>query len=77
MGDSAWLRLSVPGGSVSPTPVAQYGVTRPMLGFTPFEAAQGTLVGIERMHRLKEGQLPVAEGAKGLTPAEWFYALAA
>jgi hypothetical protein len=77
MGDSAWLRLSVPGGSTSPTPVAQYGVTRPMFGFTPFEAAQGTLVGIELMHMPKKGQLPVAEGAEGLTPAEQFYALAA
>ena len=49
----------------------------PCWGFTPFKAVQGTLVGIERMHRLKKGQLPVAEGAKGLTPAEQFYALAA
>jgi transposase-like protein len=30
-------------------------VTRPMLGFKSFEAAQGTLVGIELMHRLKKG----------------------
>jgi putative transposase len=30
-------------------------VTRPMLGFKSFEAAQGTLVGIELMHMLKKG----------------------
>jgi hypothetical protein len=29
------------------------------------------------MHMLKKGQLAVEEGAKGLTPAEQFYALAA
>jgi hypothetical protein len=43
----------------------------------PFEAAQSTLVGIELMHMLKKGQLAVGEGAKGLTPAEQSYALAA
>ena len=52
-------------------------ITRPMLGFKSFEAAQGTLVGIELMHMLKKGQLGVEEGAAGLTPAEQFYALAA
>jgi putative transposase len=52
-------------------------VTSPMLGFKSFEAAQSTLVGIELMHMLKKGQLAVGEGAKGLTPAEQFYALAA
>jgi putative transposase len=51
-------------------------VTRPMLGFKSFEAAQSTLVGIELMHMLRKGQL--ADGAEqGLTPAEQFYALAA
>jgi putative transposase len=51
-------------------------VTRPMLGFTSFEAAQSTLVGIELMHMLRKGQL--ADGVeKGLTPAAQFYALAA
>jgi len=30
-------------------------VTRPMRGFKSCEAAQGTLVGIELMHRLKKG----------------------
>jgi hypothetical protein len=48
-----------------------------MLGFKSFEAAQGTLVGIELMHMLKKGQMAVEEGAKGLTPAEQFYTLAA
>jgi uncharacterized protein (DUF433 family) len=32
-------------------------VTRPMLGFKSFDAAQSTLVGIELMHMLKKGQL--------------------
>ena len=32
-------------------------VTRPMLGFKSFEAAQGTLVGIELMHMIKKKQL--------------------
>src|SRR5499426_111319 len=50
-------------------------VTRPMLGFKAFEAAQSTLVGIELMHMLRKGQL--ADGVEqGLTPAEQFYALA-
>jgi putative transposase len=52
-------------------------VTRPMLGFKAFDAAQHTLVGIELMHMLKKGQMVVEEGVKGLTPAEQFYALAA
>jgi transposase-like protein len=52
-------------------------VTRPMLGFKSFEAAQGTLVGIELMHMLKKGQIVIEEGVEGLTPAEQFYALAA
>ena len=32
-------------------------VTRPMLGFKAFDAAQSTLVGIELMHMLRKGQL--------------------
>jgi putative transposase len=52
-------------------------VTRPMLGFKSFAAAQGTLAGIELMHRLKKRQLVVEEGDEGLTAAEQFYALAA
>src|SRR5262249_41775263 len=45
-------------------------VTRPMLGYKAFEAAQGTLVGIEQMHMLNKGQMVVEEGVEGLTPAE-------
>src|SRR6266478_5637268 len=52
-------------------------VTRPMLGFKSFEAAQDTLVGIELMHMIKKRQMVVEEGAEGLTAAEQFYALAA
>jgi putative transposase len=52
-------------------------VTRPMLGFKSFDAAQGTLAGIELMHMLKKGQLVGEDGAEGFTPVEQFYALAA
>jgi putative transposase len=52
-------------------------VTRPMLGFKSFEAAQATLIGIELMHMLKKGQMAIKEGAESLTPAVQFYALAA
>jgi putative transposase len=52
-------------------------VTRPMLGFKSFDAAQLTLVGIELMHMLKKRQLVAEEGYEGLTVAERFYALAA
>ena len=52
-------------------------VTRPMLGFKSFEAAQATLVGIELMHMLKKSQLVIADGVEGLTPIEQFYLLAA
>ena len=52
-------------------------VTRPMLGFKSFKAAQDTLAGIELMHMLKKGQLVVEEGEESLTVAEQFYALAA
>ena len=51
--------------------------TRPMLGCTSFEAAQGTLAGIECLHMLKKKQLLVAAGDEGCTAAEQFYALAA
>jgi len=51
-------------------------VTRPMLGFKSFEAAQSTLVGIELLHMLRKGQLE--DGVEqGRTAAEQFYALAA
>jgi len=52
-------------------------VTRPMLGFKSFDAAQGTLTGIELMHMVKKKQLVAEEGAEGRTAAEQFYALAA
>jgi putative transposase len=52
-------------------------VTRPMLGFKAFDAAQATLAGIELMHMLKKRPLMVEAGAKALTAAEQFYMLAA
>jgi putative transposase len=52
-------------------------VTRPMLGFKSFDAAQQTLAGVELMHMLKKGQLVVEARVEGLTPAEQFYVLAA
>src|SRR5262249_31670174 len=52
-------------------------VTRPLLGFKSFEAAQDTLVGIELMHMIKKRQLVVEEGDEGRTAAELFYSLAA
>src|SRR5215204_918500 len=36
-------------------------VTRPMLGFKAFEAAQSTLIGIELMHMIKKRQLVVED----------------
>lgn len=50
--------------------------TRPMLGLKSSEAAQGILVGIELMHRLRNGQLECGSD-QGLTPAAPFYSLAA
>ena len=50
-------------------------VTRPMLGFKSFDAAQGTLIGIELMHMIKKKQMVIE--AEGLTAAEQFYSLAA
>src|SRR5438552_18821682 len=52
-------------------------VTRPMLGFKSFDAAQGTLTGIELMHMIKKKQMIVEAGDEGLTAAKQFYALAA
>jgi putative transposase len=52
-------------------------ITRPMLGFKAFDAAQATLVGIELMHMIRKRQLVVEEGDEGLTAAELFYSLAA
>ena len=52
-------------------------VTRPMLGFKSFEAAQDTLVGIELMHMIKKRQMRVEAREEGRTAAELFYSLAA
>ena len=52
-------------------------ITRPILEFKSFDAAQGTLAGVELMHMIKERQLTVEAGDEGLTAAEQFYALAA
>ena len=52
-------------------------VTRPMLGFTSFDAAQGTLAGIELMHMIKKKQMVLEARDEGLTAAELFYSLAA
>jgi transposase-like protein len=51
-------------------------VTRPMLGFKSFEAAQSTLTGIQLMRMLRKRQLDGDE-MEGLTVAEQFYKLAA
>jgi transposase-like protein len=51
-------------------------VTRPMLGFKSFDAAQSTLIGVELMHMLRKGQLAGGVG-QDLAVAEQFYALAA
>ena len=51
-------------------------VVRPMLGFKSFWAARCTIAGIEVMHAIRKGQLPIPEHAPQ-TPAEQFYALAA
>jgi transposase-like protein len=50
-------------------------ITRPMLGFQSFEAAQSTLAGVELMHMLRKGQ-HTGGAEQGLTVAEQFYALA-
>ena len=52
-------------------------VTRPMLGFKSFEAAQSTLIGIELMHRIKKRQWGGEAEGEDLTTAALFYALAA
>src|SRR5262249_39347540 len=52
-------------------------VTRAMLGFKSFDAAQDTLIGIELMHMIKKKQLMVETGDEGLTAARQFYSLAA
>ena len=52
-------------------------ITRPMLGFKAFDAAQCTLAGVELMHMIKKRQLVVEAGDEGLTATELFYSLAA
>jgi len=52
-------------------------VTRPMLGFKAFGAAQDTLAGIELMHMIRKKQMGLEVGEEGLTAAEQFYSLAA
>src|SRR5919109_2466129 len=52
-------------------------VTRPMLGFKAFDAAQCTLAGVELMHMIKKRQMVVETGDEGLTTTELFYSLAA
>ena len=51
-------------------------ITRPMLGFKSFDAAQSTFTGIELMHMLRKGQL-AGDREAGRSAAEQFYALAA
>jgi len=51
-------------------------LTRPMLGFKTFHAAQRTLAGIEVMAMIKKGQMQTSAGDKP-SSAEQFYALAA
>jgi len=50
-------------------------ITRSMLGFKNFFAAQRTLAGIELMRMLKKGQMKW-QSQHGRSPAELFYALA-
>jgi transposase-like protein len=52
-------------------------MTRPMLGFKAFDAAQATLTGIELMHMIKKKQMCVGVADEGRSAAALFYALAA
>jgi len=52
-------------------------ITRPMLAFKAFDAAQCTLAGVELMHMIKKRQMVGEAGDEGLTAAELFYSLAA
>src|ERR687891_2406152 len=47
-------------------------VTRPMLGFKAFDAAQGTLAGVELMHMLKKKQMVLEVAKAGLSATEQF-----
>jgi transposase-like protein len=51
-------------------------IVRPLLGFTGFHSARTTLRGIELLHRIKKGQMIMAEGPS-LSAANQFYSLAA
>ena len=51
-------------------------VTRPMLGCTSLEAAQGTLAGLARMPMIKKQHMRVGTEDAGRTAAEQFDALA-
>ncbi len=51
-------------------------ITRPMMGFKNFHAAQQTLTGIELMAMLRKGQMKTTRG-DNRSPAELFYALVA
>jgi transposase-like protein len=51
-------------------------VTRSMLGFKAFEAAQRTLAGIELMQMIRKWQLE-SGAEQGITAANQFYSLAA
>ena len=51
-------------------------ITRAMLGFKSFDAAQCTLTGVELMHMIKTRQLVVEAGDEGRTAAELCYSLA-
>ena len=51
-------------------------LTRPMLGFKNFYAAQRTLAGMEVMVMIKKGQMKIRTDKEHM-PAQMFYALAA
>jgi len=51
-------------------------ITRPMLGFHSFHPVHHTIVGIELMRKIKQGQVADPEGS-ALSAAEQFYAWAA
>jgi putative transposase len=50
-------------------------ITRPMLGFKSFQAAQAVLAGIELMHMIRKGQFTM-NGCNGMSFADQFYTLA-
>ena len=46
-------------------------ITRPMLGFKSFDAAQGTLVGIELMHMIRKKPHSIGFSGNALSPSRW------